>query len=173
MKIIERARQFAIKAHDSIGHKRKYTDEPYHLHPERVVQILQTVVDDEEVLAAAWLHDVLEDVAPMNADFNEQAIEQMFGERVLTLVLEVTDVSKPTDGNRETRKAINREHLAKASYEGKTIKLADVIDNMIDITKNDPHFSKIFRKEILLDLPYLRQGNKILYERLIEILAIE
>lgn len=164
--LIEKAKEFAIKAHNSITHKRKYTDEPYHVHPERVAKLVATITSDEEVIAAAWLHDVLEDVAPKNLNFNENTIRQLFGDRVLQLVLEVTDVSKPENGNRAKRKAIDREHLAKASDDGKTIKLADLIDNIIDISEHDPNFAKVFKKEAALDLPYLQAGNKKLYDRL-------
>lgn len=166
----ERAEKFAIKAHNSIAHKRRYTDEPYHVHPARVAKLVATVTSDEEVIAAAWLHDVLEDVAPINSNFNEEAIGKAFGNRVLKLVLEVTDVSKPEDGNRTKRKAIDRVHLSKASPKGKTIKLADLIDNIVDISKHDPNFAKIFKKEAALDLPHLKSGNKDLYEQLRELL---
>lgn len=167
--LIEQAKQFAIKAHDSIAHKRKYIDEPYHVHPKRVADLVASVTSDVEVIAAAWLHDVLEDVAPKNQNFGEKTIRQLFGDRVLQLVLEVTDISRPDDGNRAKRKAIDREHLAKASDDGKTIKLADLIDNIIDITKHDLNFAKIFKKEAALDLPYLSSGNKRLLETLKEL----
>lgn len=61
-------------------------------------------------------------------------------DRVLQLVLEVTNVSKLDDGNRAARKIIDRKHLMKASEDGKLIKLADLIDNVMDISKNDPGF---------------------------------
>src|ERR1700733_11171850 len=92
--LLEKAEEFAIQAHGSIAHKRKYTDEPYYVHPERVAKLVATVTSDIEVVAAAWLHDVLEDVAPKNSNFNVDAIFKSFGDRVLHLVLEVTDVSK-------------------------------------------------------------------------------
>ena len=170
--LIEKAKLFTINAHNSILHRRKYTDEPYYVHPERVAELVATVTSDCEIIAAAWMHDVLEDVAPKNSAFDKNTIFNYFGERVLQLVLEVTDVSTLKDGNRAKRKAIDREHLSHASNDAKTIKLADLIDNIIDITKHDPNFSKIFRKEALLDLPYLQTGNKKLYERVSQLLNI-
>lgn len=164
IELFKKAESFAKSAHDSISHKRKYTDEPYWVHPERVANIVSEVTDDAEVIAAAWLHDVLEDVTPHNNNFNADAIKKEFGDRVLQLVLEVTDISKPEDGNRAKRKTIDREHLSKASPEGKTIKLADMIDNIIDISKHDPHFARVFKKEIALSLPCLNSGNRKLYE---------
>lgn len=168
--LLEQAKCFAINAHNSIGHKRKYTDEPYHVHLQRVAELVATVTSDTEIIAAAWLHDVLEDVAPKNSNYNENTIQQLFGSRVLQLVLEMTDISKPTDGNRAKRKAIDREHLAKASKDGKIIKLADLIDNFIDISAHDAHFAKVFRKEAILTLPCLQLANKQLYERLAKLL---
>lgn len=169
--VVAEVAEFTRRAHDSVNHRRKYTDEPYHVHPERVAKLVAEVTADQEIIAAAWLHDVLEDVAPQNPQFNAETIRQQFGERVLQLVLEVTDVSRPEDGNRAARKAIDRAHLAKASAEGQTIKLADMIDNVIDIGKHDTHFIRVFKKEAKLNLEHLKLGNKVLYERLKKLLA--
>lgn len=164
--LIEKAQQFAIAAHDSVHHRRKYTDEPYHVHPARVAALVQTVTEDPEMIAAAWLHDVLEDVTPKNPNYDIQAINIAFGPRVLELVLALTDISRPEDGNRATRKALDRAHMAQGSAEAKTIKLADMIDNMIDISKYDPHFARVFKKEAQLSFPLLAEGNAILYATL-------
>jgi (p)ppGpp synthase/HD superfamily hydrolase len=171
--LIKLAKQFTIDAHASVDHRRKYTNEPYHVHPERVAIIVSGVTSDKEVIAAAWLHDVLEDVAPKNANFDQKTILAVFGERVLQLVLAVTDISKPEDGNRAARKALEREHLSKASSEAKTVKLADLIDNIIDISKHDPGFARVFKREVSLDLPYLRGGNKKLYQQVICLLNLD
>lgn len=168
--LIKKAEQFAKAAHDSINHRRKYTDEPYWVHPKRVSEIVARETDDESIIAAAWLHDVLEDVAPLNSDFNAEALRRELGDRVLKLVLEVTDVSKPEDGNRAARKAIDREHLSKASHAGKLIKLADMIDNIVDIDKHDPGFAKVFKKEIALGLENLRPGSERLYQRVVSLI---
>lgn len=170
--LIEKAKRFAIEAHESINHRRKYTDEPYHVHPERVAKLVATVTDKSEVIAAAWLHDVLEDVAPTNAIFNDEAIRNLCGEKVLELVFEVTNITTLADGNREKRKAIERERLGKISIDGKIIKLADLIDNIIDISLNDPNFARIFKKEIILDLPFLKIENNPLYEQLCKLLDV-
>lgn len=164
--LIDKAKRFTQDAHDSIGHRRKYTDEPYHVHPERVAALVATVTTDEEVIAAAWMHDILEDVAPKNSNYNADIIRELFGDRVLQLVLEMTDVSQASDGNRETRKAIDREHSAKASAEGMTIKLADLIDNYKDISAHDKHFARVFKREALLLLPLLTKGDKSLQKQL-------
>jgi hypothetical protein len=63
------------------------------------------------------------------------------------LVVELTDVSKPEDGNRAKRKAIDAERLSQASRDAQIVKLADLIDNSDDIEANDPSFAKVFLKE--------------------------
>lgn len=139
----ERARVFAIAAHEAAGQRRKYTGRPYWEHPARVAALVAEVLPgDEEAEAAAWLHDVVEDTA-----VGLDTIHGLFGSRVARLVGEVTDVSRPEDGNRAARKAIDREHLAGASPAGQTIKLADMIDNLRSIATHDPAFAKVYLAE--------------------------
>ena len=57
--LVARALEFAKKAHE--GHKRKYTGEPYVNHPIAVAKIVASVTKDQEMLAAALLHDTIED----------------------------------------------------------------------------------------------------------------
>ncbi|WP_269581952.1 hypothetical protein [Roseibium sp. Sym1] len=90
-------------------------------------------------------------------------IKELFGEEVSELVYWLTDVSKPGDGNREARKTIDREHIAKAPADAKTIKLADLIDNTKSITSHDPDFSVVYMKEISKLLQVLNDDNQVLY----------
>lgn len=90
------------------------------------------MTDDEEMIAAAWLHDVVEDTPATLYD-----VEKEFGTGVAELVENLTDISKPGDGNRLTRKSIDKKHIARASQRAKTIKLADLIDNASDISKHE------------------------------------
>lgn len=76
---------------------------------------------------------------------------------------------KPEDGNRKTRKEIDKNHLAKASELGQTIKLADLISNTSTITKYDPKFAKTYMQEKKELLEVLTKGNKGLYKRCVEI----
>ncbi|NDF14778.1 HD domain-containing protein, partial [bacterium] len=55
MTLVEKARQFATLAHE--GQVRKYTGQPYIVHPEEVAGIVSTVPHTEAMLAAAFLHD--------------------------------------------------------------------------------------------------------------------
>ena len=164
MKSIERkALIFAKRAHDSVGQLRKYTKEPYWVHPVAVAEIVKSVPHTSAMIAAALLHDTIEDT-----DTEFQDVLDEFGDEVATLVHWLTDVSKPSDGNRETRKAIDRTHLAKASAEAQTIKLADLIDNTRSIAKYDPDFWRVYRREKLLLLEVLTKGDRMLWERAME-----
>lgn len=138
---------FADIAHSSIGQKRKYTDDPYIIHPRNVAYLVEIAGGTNEMIKAAYLHDVLEDVYPNNPLFSYIAIEEQFGETVADLVDELTDKSTVFDGNRETRKEIDRNRIELISPQAKTIKLADLIDNSLTITFFDPNFSKIYLKE--------------------------
>lgn len=132
MDIYKKARLFAVEAHSSIGQVRKFDGSPYHTHVLRVAELVSTRTPDREVLAAACLHDVLEDVEPKNPDFSRERILLEFGQRVLDLVLELTDVytkENHPDKNRKARKELEAQRLAHVSEEAKLIKRADLHDN--------------------------------------------
>lgn len=156
--LVARAAAFAGYAHGSIQQLRKYTGEPYIVHPEEVAGIVADVTDDQAVIAAAWLHDVLEDTP---VTYNQVWSE--FGPRVAQLVVEVTDVSKPEDGNRAARKALDCMHLAKASAAGQTIKLADLISNTRSIVEHDPDFAVVYLREKKALLRVLNRGDSMLH----------
>lgn len=162
---LKKAIQFATKAHE--GQVRKYTGEPYIVHPLEVVEIVKTVEHTEEMLMAAVLHDTVEDT-----DTTIQDIDREFGPVVAQLVSELTDVSKPEDGNRATRKGIDRDHLSQASAQGQTIKIADLISNTGSITEHDPKFAKIYMKEKALLLQVLDKADKILLKKAQKVLDI-
>jgi hypothetical protein len=158
--LVDRARQYAIHAHGRVDQRRRYTNQPYDAHLKAVADIVADVTDDEEMLAAAWLHDAIEDTP---ATYEE--LEAEFGGAVAHLVVELSDVSRPTDGNRAVRKAIDREHLAHASTRAKTIKLADLIDNTQDIVNHDAKFGKVFVTEAAALLEVLADGDPRLLSR--------
>jgi|SRR6185312_11651492 len=142
-----------------LAHKtqvRKYTNEPYWLHCREVAFLVEAVGGTEEMICAAWLHDTVEDTPITLAD-----IEVEFGEKVASLVEMLTDVSKPEDGNREVRKAIDRAHSMKASPEGKAVKLADLISNSTSIARYDKDFAVVYMREKELLLPHLYWSNDV------------
>lgn|SRR5574338_111838 len=154
--LIERASAFAHQKHKD--QQRKYTGEPYFNHCKEVAALVYSLGGDEHMIAAAYLHDTVEDCG-----VTLQEIQENFGEDVMNLVSDLTDVSKPSDGNRKIRKKIDRMHTAKASPRAKTIKLADIISNTIDIVEQDPRFAKIYLEEKALLLPHLTEGNNVLW----------
>jgi len=153
---VQHAIDYATGAHGT--QKRKYTGEDYVTHCIAVAETVALVTDDAEVIAAAVLHDTIEDTPCTFTD-----ILLAFGPRVAQLVLEVTDASKPEDGNRATRKLIDLAHLAKCSPEGATIKLADMIDNSKDILAHDINFAKVYLREKAKALEVLRHGDQTLF----------
>ncbi len=158
--LIKKAQDFATTEHQRINHVRKYSNQPYQTHLQAVAKLVSTVTDDEQMIAAAWLHDTVEDTPATLGD-----IEETFGPQVAELVEELTDVSKPSDGNRATRKEIDRQHLATASRRAKTIKLADLIHNCVDIVKHDEKFAVTFVSEMQALLDVLADGNSTLLKR--------
>jgi (p)ppGpp synthase/HD superfamily hydrolase len=137
---------------------RKYTGEPYYVHTEAVAQILLDHGAPDEVVAAALLHDVIEDTI-----VTEAVLLREFGITVTSLVMEVTEVSRPRDGNRAKRKRMDRDHYAAGSYWGQSIKLADLIDNTKSITAADPDFSVVYMQEKAALLKVLTKGDRNLH----------
>lgn len=157
MTIVEKARVFATAAHAACGQLRKYTYEPYIVHPAEVVRTVSTVDHTDEMLAAAWLHDVVEDTG-----VTIETIRAEFGEQVAELVGWLTDVSRPEQGNRATRKAIDRAHTAMAPAQAQTIKLADLISNTRSIVEHDEKFARTYLEEKRLLLEVMTKGNPTL-----------
>src|SRR3569832_1580784 len=88
-------RWFALAAHSAVGQLRKYTLEPYIVHPEEVAEIVATVPHITEMLEASYLHDVIEDTKVSELDFRN-----CFGPIVAHYVSGLTNFAKPADGNR-------------------------------------------------------------------------
>lgn len=152
-----RALEFATRAHASIDQRRKYTGEAYIVHPIAVAEIVRGVHHTHAMIAAAYLHDVIEDT-PVTL----MEIRSAFGDEVGDLVYWLTDQSKPVDGNREVRKAIDRAHLAEAPGDAQTLKIADLIDNARTISVHDPNFWRVYRREKIALLDVMPRGNEYL-----------
>ena len=84
MELVSEAIAFAVKAHD--GQRRKKSESPYILHPLEAAVIVGTMSDDQNLIAAAVLHDVVED-----AGIRIEEIEEKFGARVRELVESETE----------------------------------------------------------------------------------
>src|SRR4029079_8776642 len=144
MSIILKAAALAVRAHE--GQKRKYTGFPYITHPARVagrVGILPVVT--EEMVAAAYLHDVLEDTTITKAE-----IEEATNAQVAFYVDCMTNKSKGTGLPRDQRKALDRKHLSEVPEEVKLIQTLDRIDNLLEMTDAPSDFCKLYAEESLL-----------------------
>ena len=149
------AAAFCVAAHQAVEQKRKYNGEPYYTHPFAVAKILGEHTSSDVLLCAAYLHDTVEDTGVTIED-----IETVFGEEVAEIVLGLTNISKPSDGNRAVRKAMERNHTWEQSDHVQIVKCADIIHNMSDLVGTD--FGKKYSKEKILLLEGMRiQEHKI------------
>ena len=146
LSLVEKALIYATIQH--CYQDRKYEDDvPYIVHPIDVAINLSSLDFRPEVIAAAVLHDTVEDTP---ATYEE--IFEIFGNTVSNFVKFLTDDSDGL-GNRKVRKEHDRKRLASAPAEVQSIKVADLIDNSASIIKNDPDFARVYikEKEVLLD----------------------
>lgn len=150
------AKRFATQAHSK--QVRKYTGDPYIIHPAEVAELVRSIPHTETMLMAAWLHDTVEDTEVSLSD-----IERIFGPEVALLLESLTDVSRKEDGNRARRKEIDLEHTSRACPDAKTVKLADLISNSRSIVEYDPDFAKVYMREKSRLLDILQEGDKTLY----------
>lgn len=158
MSIIAKAESYAWYHHNAINQVRKYTGEPYVAHLKEVAGLVWEHFQDEDTIAAAWLHDILEDTPVTRTD-----LLLSFGTRITAMVEALTDRFDSSYGNRKTRKALYCEQIAQAGAEVHTIKLADLISNTCDIALHDPDFARVYLREKKDLLEVLDKGDKGLY----------
>lgn len=130
--LLDKAIMFAVKAHS--GTERRGKGFPYIVHPMEAVAIVSTMTADQELLAAAALHDTVEDTGVTVGQLREE-----FGERVARLVEEESDtftegVSEEESWHSRKQAAIDR--LGHASREAKMVALGDKLSNMRAIARD-------------------------------------
>lgn len=162
--LVRRADAFAERHFRAIDKRRKYTGEPYMVHPREVAAIVRSVPHTKEMLAAALLHDTVEDT-----DVELSEIRDSFGPEVAWLVYWLTDPE--VEGNRARRKRAAIEQLAVAPADAQTIKLADLISNSRSILERDPEFAKVYMPEKAALLTVLTSGDKTLLAEAREIVT--
>lgn len=123
--VLDKAIVFAVKAH--AGTERRGKCFPYIVHPLEAVEIVATMTTDQELLAAAALHDTVEDT-----DVTLDDIRREFGDRVAKLVEEESDVfmegvSEADSWHERKQAAIDR--LSRASRDAKMVALGDKLSN--------------------------------------------
>ena len=130
--LLDRAIVFAVRAH--AGTERRGKGFPYIVHPMEAVEIVATMTHDQELLAAAVLHDTVEDT-----DVTIEQIQAEFGDRVAALVAAESDtkeegVSEADSWHARKQAAIDR--LTHASYDAKMVALGDKLSNMRAIARD-------------------------------------
>ena len=139
---IVRAALYAERAHRDIT--RRYTGEPYIVHPGEVARMTASdpqLPEPTPAIQAAWLHDVVEDTG-----VEIEMIEWHFGPEVARIVWGLTDQCH--EGNRAARKAAECARLADEPGDVQTVKCYDIISNTPSIVAHDPSFAAVYIREV-------------------------
>lgn len=160
--LIEHAKIWGAMKHK--GQVRKYTGEPYFTHCEAVAELVRAFYEDvlkvpapEEAIAAALLHDVVEDT-----DATFEMVQDICGEEATRLVYYLT---KPISiaGNRAQKKALYNNKLALAPETARIIKFFDMYHNHASIEEYEPKFWETWKEEtkralIAMEIADLQSG---------------
>lgn len=129
---LDKAIIFAVRAH--ANQERRGKGYPYIVHPMEAMEIVATMTRDQELLAAAALHDTVEDT-----DVTVEEIRREFGDRVASLVESESDVAvegvSDTD-SWKSRKLAAIDRIAKASHDAKMVAMGDKLSNMRAIARD-------------------------------------
>jgi (p)ppGpp synthase/HD superfamily hydrolase len=163
--VILEAAAFAAYAHKGQG--RKWTGVPYITHPRRVAGHVATLKGaTEQMVAAAFLHDVIEDCAIILA-----TIEHNFGNEVAELVWWLTNPEKPEGMTRARHKAQIHKRLASAPKQAKRIKLCDRIDNLQEMDGAPGEFQVLYGEESLDLAEAIGDADETLKSELIQLVG--
>lgn len=162
--LVEKARVFATAVHAAWAHQRKYSNEPYIVHPIECVGILQVLLREGRRISTAQqiamlCHDTIEDTrrfrdhtgfvdassksarsgeAGLVPGITREIIEAEFNPEAARITDGLTDVSMPWQGNRAERKALDLAHTAAQDGDVQTCKLADFLSNERSMTQHAP-----------------------------------
>jgi (p)ppGpp synthase/HD superfamily hydrolase len=156
--IVVRAYTFAEKAHEGV--ERKFSGLPYFTHVKYVARVLEHLRQDEEVVAAGFLHDIIEDTHHTYDD-----IKLAFGERVADIVLGVT-----SDGDAMREAGGKRHYLAQKMVDmledSLTVKLADRFHNVLFLEGDETpkEFIKKYYKETKFILFSIEESERHISE---------
>lgn len=120
--LFDRATKFAVNAHHGV--ERRGKNFPYILHPMEAANIVSTITTDPEMLAAAILHDTVEDT-----DVTFEQIRDEFGERVAHLVQHET-CPLPKNEPWRDRKQAQLDTLVASPYDSKVVAIGDKLSNL-------------------------------------------
>ena len=130
--LLDRAIIFAVKAH--AGTERRGKGFPYIVHPMEAMEIVSTMTADQELLAAAALHDTVEDT-----DVTVEQLREEFGDRIADLVAvesDVMDEGVNEEDSWRARKEAGIQRLARAGRDAKIVALGDKLSNMRAIARD-------------------------------------
>lgn len=129
---VDKAIVFAVNAHKNT--ERRGKGFPYIIHPLEAMAVVASITTDPELLAAAALHDVIEDT-----DYTVEDIRKEFGDRVANLVSAESDAVFPDLSPEESwhkRKQIAMDELKAASMDVKTVAMGDKLSNVRAIARD-------------------------------------
>jgi guanosine-3',5'-bis(diphosphate) 3'-pyrophosphohydrolase len=131
VRLISEAAELAARRHNGMARKGRGS-EPYINHLAEVANLLATATDgvDAELVAAGWLHDVIEDSAT-----TREELAQKFSDRVASLVVECTDDMSLPKADQRRQQVVD---APKKSASAKLIKIADKVSNIGARIQSDP-----------------------------------
>jgi (p)ppGpp synthase/HD superfamily hydrolase len=155
---IIKAYSFAEKAHEGV--LRKFSGLPYFSHPKGVARIIEALVNDENLIIASFLHDVVEDT---NITIEEIHIE--FGEVVADLVREVT--SDPIEQKKVGKKFYLAVKMVNMTEDGLLLKLSDRLQNILYLQGDvvPMKFIVKYYKETRFLMQYLKDERSLLGDK--------
>ena len=157
---------FAKLAHS--GQLRKYTKDDYIIHPMAVAKLVKAIGGNFEMVAAALLHDVIEDTPVTSNELliflhsDKVGITPAQAISIHKLVVDLTDIYTKENFphlNRKARKQLEAERLGNVSGLAQTIKYCDLYDNTKSITEHDPGFAKTYMAEKAILIQHMQGGN--------------
>ena len=146
--LISRAERFARVRHEGQFRKGK-AQEPYTIHLEEVAVLVGRWSGSEKAIAAAWLHDTVEDCPPTSV----AELETLFSKEVADIVAELTDDKALPKASRKEQQIIN---APKKSNEASLVKLADKTSNIGAIANSPPEHWSLQRR-----LEYIAWANTV------------
>lgn len=148
MSIIEKAKEFALQAH----YCQKYGNKNYSIHLGDVVAVLSRFdINDEAIIASAWLHDVLEDTP-----ISKYILEKEFGKEISDIVELVTD----KNGNNRRERQSRTYPFIKLNYKALIVKLADRIANTENSKKVGGKYWSMYKNEYSFFKESLQNKNE-------------
>ncbi len=134
--LVVRAICFAAEKHK--GQPRKKKTIPFIVHPMEAAAIVSSMTDDPEVIAAAVLHDVLEDTPT-----SKEELTREFGRRICDLVAEESEDKRPDQPPEETWQPRKQETIDKLAHAGRDTKILTLADKLANIREMKRDYSKI------------------------------